>query len=64
MEDKQVKQHDYVTSSRSDEGLHHLNTSKTFNSVRTTVHYTLVIMLRVKERKGLRGGKVIYMASM
>ena len=41
--DKQAKQHDYVTSSQSDEGLHHLNTSKMFNSVRTTVYYTLVV---------------------
>ena len=39
-EDKQVKQHDYVTSSQSDEGLHHHNTSKMF--VRITVYYTLV----------------------
>ena len=32
---KQVKQHDYVTSLQSDEGLHHDNTSKMF--VRITV---------------------------
>jgi len=41
--DKQVKQYDYVTSSQSDEGLHHHNTSKTFNFVRTTVYYTIVV---------------------
>ena len=41
-EDKQVKQHDYVTSSQSDEGPNHHNTSKMFNSVRSTVYYTLV----------------------
>ena len=39
-EEKQVKQHDYVTSSQSDEALHHHNTSKMF--VRITVYYTLV----------------------
>ena len=42
-EDKQVKQHDYTTSSQSDEGLHHHNTSKMFNFVRTIVYYTLVL---------------------
>ena len=43
IEDKQVKQHDYVTSSQSDEGLYHHNTGKMFNSVRTTAYYTLVV---------------------
>ena len=42
-EDKQVKQHDYVTSSQSDEGLHYQNTSKIFNFECTTVYYTLVV---------------------
>ena len=41
--DKQVKQHDYINSSQSVQGLHHLNTSKMFNSVRTAVYYTLVV---------------------
>ena len=51
--DKQVKQYDNVTSSQSEEGLHHLNTSKMFNSVHTTIYYTLV-MFRVNERKEIR----------
>ena len=42
-EDKQVKQHNYVTSSLSDEGLNHHNTSKMFNFVCTTVYYTPVV---------------------
>ena len=52
--DKKVKQHDYVTSSQSDEGLHHHNTSKMFNSVRTTVYYTLVVCYHAhsKQEKG------------
>ena len=41
MEDKQVKQHDYVTPSQFDEGLHHHNISKMF--VHVTVYYTLVV---------------------
>ena len=40
-EDKQVKQHDYVTSSQSDKDQHHHNTSKM--SVRITVDYILVV---------------------
>ena len=43
IEDKHVKQHDYVTSSQSGEGLHHHTTSKMFNFVRTTVYSTLVV---------------------
>ena len=39
-EDKQVNQNDYVTSSQSDEGLHHHNTCKMFNIAHTTVYYT------------------------
>ena len=52
-EDKQVKQHDYVTSSQSDEGLHHHNTSKMF--VHITVYCTLVVF-RVNRRKETRRG--------
>ena len=47
--DKQVKQHDYVTSSQSDQGLHQ-NTSKMFNSVRTTVYYTLVVCYHAQSK--------------
>ena len=54
--DKQVKQHDYVTSSQSDQGLHHLNTKKMFNSVRTTVYYTPVVCYHA-ESKGEKGTK-------
>ena len=32
-EDKQVKQHDYVTSSQYDQGLHHHKTSKIFSTL-------------------------------
>ena len=46
-----VKQYDYVTSSQSDEGLHHLNTSKMFNSARTTVYYTLVVCYAQSKRE-------------
>jgi len=53
--DKQVKQHDYVTSSQSDQGLHQ-NTSKMFNSVRTTVYYTLVVYYHAQS-KGEKGNK-------
>ena len=55
-EDKQVKQHDYVTSSQSDEGLNYHKSIKMFNFVRTTVYYTLlcVNMLRVYETKEIR----------
>ena len=48
--DKQVKQHDYVTSPQSDEGLHHHNTSKMFNFVRTTVYYTLVVCYHAQSK--------------
>ena len=54
--DKQVKQHDYVTSSQSDQGLHYLYTSKMFNSVRTTVYYTLVVCYHAQS-KGEKGNK-------
>ena len=48
------KHQDYITSSQSDEGLHHLNTSKMFNSVHTTVYYTLVVCYhgQNKQEKG------------
>ena len=49
--DKQVKQHDYVTSSQSDEGLHHHNTSKMFNFVCTTVYYTLVVCYHAQSKR-------------
>jgi len=51
--EKQVKQYDYVTSSQSD-GLHHLNTSKMFSCVLTTVYYTLVVCYhsQSKQEKG------------
>ena len=49
-EDKRVKQHDYATSSQSDQGLHHHNTSKTFNFVRTTIYYTLVMCYNAESR--------------
>ena len=49
-EDKQVKQHDYVTSSQSDQHLHYLNTSKMFNSVHTTVYYTLVVCYHAQSK--------------
>ena len=45
-----MKQHDYVTSTQSDQGLHHLNTSKMFNSVRTTVYYTLVVCYHAQSK--------------
>ena len=48
---KQVKQHDYVTLSHSDQGIHHLNTSKMFNSVRTTVYYTLVVCYHARSKQ-------------
>jgi len=46
---------------QSDEDLHHLNTSKMFNSVRTTVYYTPVVCYRAqskgeKENKKRRKG--------
>ena len=47
---KQAKQHGYVTSSQSDQRLHYLNTSKMFNSVRTTVYYTLVVCYHAKSK--------------
>ena len=50
-EDKQVKQHDYATSSLSDQGLHHHNTSKMFNSVRTTVYYTPVVCYHAQSKR-------------
>ena len=50
-EDKQVKQHDNVTSSQSDQRLHYLNTSKMFNSVRTTVYYTLVVCYHAQSKR-------------
>ena len=56
MKDKQVKQHDYVTSSQSDEGLHQHNTSKMFNSVCNTVYYTLVVCYHAQS-KGEKGNK-------
>ena len=61
MKDKQVKHYDYATSSQSDEGLHHLNTSKMFNSVRTTLYCTLVVCYHAtskgeKENKEKREG--------
>ena len=37
IEGQEVKQHDYATSSLSDEGLHHHNTTKMFNFVRATI---------------------------
>ena len=40
-EDKQVKQHDHVTSTQSDEGLYHHNTFKV--SPRITIYYTLLL---------------------
>ena len=49
--DKQVKQYDYVTSSRSHEGLHHHNTSKMFNFVRTIVYYTLVVCYHAQSKQ-------------
>ena len=60
-EDKQVKQHDYITSSQSDQGLPYLNTSKMFNSVCTTVYYTLIVCyhaqsIRDKGNKKMREG--------
>ena len=54
--DKQFKQHDYVTSTQSDQGQHHLNTSIMFNSVRTTVYFTQVVCYRA-ESKGEKGNK-------
>ena len=54
--DKQFKQHDYVTSSQSDEGLHHHNTSKMLKSVRTTVYYTLVVCYHDQCKRG-KGNK-------
>ena len=56
MKDKQFKHHDYVTSSQSDQGLHHHNTSKMFNCVRTTVYYTLVVCYHAQS-KGEKGNK-------
>ena len=47
-----MKQHDYVISSHSDEGLHHHNTSEMFNSVHTIVYYTLVVCYQSKGEKG------------
>ena len=54
----EVKQHDYVTSSQSDEGLHYLNTSKMFNSVVPLfiTHQLCVIMFRVNDRGEIRRG--------
>ena len=49
--DKQVKQDDYETSSQSDEGLYHHNTNKMFNSVHTTVYYTLVVCYHVQSKR-------------
>ena len=49
--DKQVKQHDYVTSLQSDQGLHHQNLCKIFNSVRTTVYYTLVVYYHAQSKR-------------
>ena len=54
--DKQVKQHDYVISSQSDEGLHQLNTRKMLNSVCTTVYYTPVVCHHAQS-KGEKGNK-------
>ena len=51
-----VKQHDYVTSSQSDEGLHHHNTNEMFNFLRTTVYYTLVVCYHAQSKweKGIK----------
>ena len=49
-EEKQVKQHDYVTSSQSHEGLHHQNTSKMFNFAHTTVYYTLLVCYHAQSK--------------
>ena len=51
MKDKQVKHYDYATSSQSDEGLHHLNTSKMFNCVRTTVYYAPVVCYHAQSKR-------------
>ena len=40
----------YVSSSQSDEGLHHHNISKVFNSVRTTVYYTLAVCYHAQSK--------------
>ena len=50
-EDKQVKQHDYVTSSQSDEGLHHLNSTKMSNFARTSVYYRLAVCYAQSKRE-------------
>ena len=54
MEDKQVKQQDYVTNSQSVQVLHYFNTSRMFNSVCTTVHYTLLVCYHAQS-KGEKG---------
>ena len=51
MKDKKVKQHDYVTSSQSDQDLHHHKTSKLFNSVRSTIYYTLVVCYHAQSKR-------------
>ena len=51
-EDKQVKQHDYGTSSQSDEGLYH-NTSKCstlYIHVPLSINYTLVVCYHVQSK--------------
>ena len=43
---------------QSDEGAHHHNTSKMFNSVRTTVYYTLVVCYHAKSIREKRNKKM------
>ena len=50
------KSKDYVTSSLSDQGLHHHNTSKMFNYIPTTVYYTLVVCCHA-QRNGEKRNK-------
>ena len=62
--DKQVKQHDYITSSQSDKGLHHHNTSKMFNSVCTTIYYTQVVRYHAQSKQEKGNKKSRKVASM
>ena len=72
--EKQVKQHDYTTSSQCDkglvdEGLHHHNASKIYNFVSTIVYFTLVVCYHAqsKQKKGnekREEGIAIYMCGM